>query len=249
MKRASSPSDDDKLSEPGAKKVSTDSTTPSETDDSFVMPEEADNWVTWASMRAMFPPDTLLPSDFKRELNIKWGYQQRTQTARRSADGLVVAIKGYEPPYDNELRPTFAPSKGHQIAFFSEFEHPGIPSYLGHFLDDWQINLVFAYDQDAPALEHLVGERNLSEAEVSHYVIQLAEVLNHFHTNGAVLRAMDSSSVKCYPAPEMLAGGKYSTSVDWWNLGFMMYYLCTYRQPFQDCKFVLCKVMKSTIPK
>ncbi|EGF97199.1 uncharacterized protein MELLADRAFT_87261 [Melampsora larici-populina 98AG31] len=277
MKRSSSPSDDDELSEPGAKRVSSDSTSVSDTDDSFVMPKEQEDWVTWASMRALFPPDTLLDTDFKRDLNIKWGYQQRTQTARRTADGLVVAIKGYEPPNDNELRPPFAPSKVHQIAFFSEFEHPGIPSYLGHFLEDWRINLVFAYDQDAPDLEHLVGERNLSEAEVSHYVMQLAEVLNHFHTNGAVLRAMDPSSVKCYPgyhiklvcldswdlldpdgftsgdhglsnarAPEMLAGGQYGTSVDWWNLGFMMYYLCTYRQPFQDRKFLLYNLTKRT---
>ncbi|EGG09381.1 uncharacterized protein MELLADRAFT_104043 [Melampsora larici-populina 98AG31] len=128
------------------------------------------------------------PLDFKPVLNVKWGYYMKCQQARRKADGAVVAMKGYEPSNDVEERKNFAKLINERIIILETLNHAGFPTYLGHFLDKYRINLVFAYDHDTPNLEHLAGERNISEAEACHYALQLAEALDHVHGHGAILR-------------------------------------------------------------
>lgn len=135
-----------------------------------------------------FTPPTLRAPDFSLELDMIWRGFRVVKKARRVADGLAVVIR--EECVVTSRNCCIAPEINKQIAILEKLNHPGLVEFIGHYLNDHAVKLVFAYNLDDKTLEDIISHRNMSEVEAAHYTIQIAEALEYIHSFGFILRSL-----------------------------------------------------------
>ncbi|EGF99487.1 uncharacterized protein MELLADRAFT_94327 [Melampsora larici-populina 98AG31] len=218
---------------------------------------KADGW-------DVFPNDTLAENDFRRLISVMFGYNCTIHQAQRKADGHIVAIKcqykwncegtSHFPTVKATLgiveqlqHPRLVAFLGHyqvsnslNLVFAYDQDTPTLGDLLTqrNLSEDETAHYTL---QIAAALDHIHSKgavlRNLDDFRVlcsEDYTIKLYDFDSMCLLNAEGTAHGEHGMDSIDRAPEMIEGGRYGTSVDWWSLGILVYYMITYLKPFHE---------------
>ncbi|EGG11571.1 uncharacterized protein MELLADRAFT_91112 [Melampsora larici-populina 98AG31] len=212
----------------------------------------------------LFPKDTLVDNDFRRLISVMFGYNCTIRQAQRKGDGQIVAIKchykwncegtSHFPTVKARLGIVEQLHHPGLVAFLGHYQDSNTLDFVFAYDQDTptlgdlltQRNLsedetAYYTLQIAAALDHIQSKgavlRNLDDFGVlcfKDYRIKLYDFdsLCLLDADGTAQGEHGMDSID--RAPEMIEGGRYGTSVDWWSLGILVYYMITYRKPFHE---------------
>ncbi|KAH9819992.1 kinase-like domain-containing protein [Melampsora americana] len=145
-----------------------------------------------------------------------------------------------------------------EINLLEDLHHPSIIGYSHYYQTDLQYHLIFELASGGD----FRSKTPFSEKQAKVYIKNLAEAIEYLHRNNIIHRDLKLENVlltsdnqikladfglatktksgwakgncgtRFARAPEVIEGGPYTSAIDWWGLGIILYEMVMDRQPF-----------------